>query len=357
MPIKKIGKERYLISIWYRSATGSRRRCERTVCGPRRVAEKVHDEIRNAVHLNGIAPAISPEVTMSVGDFLWSWHETWVKNNNKPSEIDGKAITIRVHLVPYFGYLALSEITAERVEAFKARQLQSYAPATVNLHLACLRKALACAVDWGKLDRNPMERVKFLATEGRTVYLESHEVQPFLDAVPAPWRQIVEFAIQTGLRKGELLALRWSDVDFGRNEIRVRHTLYRGKLQSPKTRASMRVIPMTSRVREILRSQRPEKGGGLRFVFEGKGGRPLSSSAPRRALDAANSGSGLDKRLTFHDLRHSFASLCVMGGMSLPALQGLLGHSTLKMVLRYAHVSDAHKRTEMNRVWDPACND
>ena len=158
-------------------------------------------------------------------------------------------------------------------------------------------------------------------------------------------------AIQTGLRKGELLALRWCDIDPERDEIRVRHTLYKGTLQSPKTKASLRSVPMTGRVREILAAMRPEDGGGLRFVFEGKDGLPMGASAHRCALGAANRGSGLDKHLTFHDLRHTFASISVMRKMSLPTLKGLLGHSTLKMVLRYAHVSDGHKRAEMDQVW------
>lgn len=355
--IRKLGRSKYKISVWHRSATGRRRRFERTVLGSRKEAEAVLAEVRNSIRLNGIAPKTTPDVSESVEEYLRSWFDEWVTTNNKPSEIDSKRSTIKNHLVPEFGDLALTEVTAEQVEAFKTKQLGKHKPATVRLHLACLRKALACAVDWGRLDRNPMAAVKFPSAEGREVYLEPDEVQAFVYAVPERWQPFFEVAIQTGLRKGELLALRWCDVDLHRGEIRVRHTLYQGKRQSPKTKASIRTLPMTPRVWEILGSQRPVEGGGRRYVFEGRDGLPLGASAPRRALEVANRGSGLDKRLRFHDLRHVFASLCVMGGMSLPTLQGLLGHSTIKMVLRYAHVSDGHKRTEMDRVWGPHCNE
>jgi len=356
MAIKMIAPGKYKITIWSKTQTGSRQKREITVLGSRRKADRLHAKLKNDQRLGATLSPAKQKRSPRFDDFVSEWFETWVKAHNKPSEVDSKDNTIRNHLIPAFKRYRLAEITTEIVERFKTRQIAKYSPSTVNIHLACLRKCLGFAVETGKLEHNPMLGIKFLPTEARESYLERHELHPFLDAVPERWRPLFEVAVYTGLRKGELLALRWCDVDLDSKEIRVRHTIYKGKLGSPKTKASQRTLPMNPRVYEVLSALRPEEGGGLRYVFENAAGGPLGPHAVRAPLNAATLACGLERPLRFHDLRHTFASHCVMAGMPLRTLQDLLGHSTLRMVMRYAHVSEDHKRDAVDQVWRAMSN-
>jgi len=304
MAIKMIAPGKYKITLWWTTETGCQQKREITVLGPRRKADRLHAELKNDLRLRGTLTPGKKKHSARFEDFVTGWFETWVKAHNKPSEVDSKDSTIRIHLVPYFKRYTLAEITTEIVEQFKSKQIAKYSPSTVNIHLACLRKCLGFAVETGRLERNPMQGIKFLRTEGRDTYLERHELRPFLDAVPTRWRPLFEVTVYTGLRKGELLALRWCDVDLDNREIRVRHNIYKGKLGTPKTKSSVRTIPMNPRVYEVLCSLRPDNGGGLRYVFGDATGGPLGPHATRKPLEIATRASGLQKRLRFHDLRH-----------------------------------------------------
>lgn len=141
----------------------------------------------------------------------------------------------------------------------------------------------------------------------------------------------------TGLRRGELIALRWRDVDFGRSSIRVSGSYANGQLTTPKSGRG-RVVPMVPEVAEALArlSQRGELVGNDDLVFAGDFGFHVDGSALRRRFVAACARAGL-RPIRFHDLRHTFGTLAVRGAESIVELQNWLGHAEVRTTMRYTH--------------------
>jgi integrase len=231
----------------------------------------------------------------------------------------------------------LADVTAARISAWKAERLaaknprtgEPYAAATINRPLATLRHLLRIAhEEWGVLSAAPRVRLE-REPEGRIRWLEPDEEVRLMDACRASRSPhlagIVTVAMETGMRRGELLGLTWDRVDFSRNVIRLEVT------KSGKRRE----VPMRQAVYNVL--------AGLPGEREGRVWRQRKI---RTAFDSAVVAAKLDD-FRFHDLRHHFASWFVMRGGSLQALKELLGHADLKMTLRYAHLAPEHLRSEM----------
>lgn len=209
------------------------------------------------------------------------------------------------------------------------------APSTTNRYLAALSKAMSDAVrEWHWLTDNPVRRVtKETEPQGRVRYLSIDERDRLLKACRASPLQelelIVLLALTTGMRKGELLGLRWPDVDLKRGQA-VLH-----KTKNSERRAVVLVDPVV----ELLRARAKVRRLDTDLVFpQASGDRPLE---PRdwfaKALAAAKI-----KDFRFHDLRHTAASYLAMSGATSAEIAAVLGHKTLAMVKRYSHLSDAH---------------
>ena len=208
--------------------------------------------------------------------------------------------------------------------------------ATVNRDLACLKTAFSKGIQWGLVLSNPVKMVKFYSEKdrARTRYLSPEEKAALLAVCSPELRRIVLVALKTGMRKSELLFLRWLDVDFGANLIKIR------KSKSGR----MRFIPLHPDVRRVL-NDLPVGGD---FVFTSSGREVLSVDGwVRTQFEAA-----LDKEeirnFKFHDLRHTFTSEMIMRGADLKTVSELLGHATTAMTERYSHLSPAHKNLAIN---------
>jgi hypothetical protein len=178
-----------------------------------------------------------------------------------------------------------------------------------------------------------------IEAHGDFQFLTFEETPRFLRAAAPEWRAFVTIALKTGLRVGELLALRWEDLDLVAGRLMVRRTLWRDQEGTPKG-GRTREVPLSDDAIAVLRAHRHLKGP---YVFcEGDGAR-LTHSRVKEVVPWTCSKAGLAKRLTTHDLRHTFASL-VMRGVALKAAQELLGHATIDMTMRYAHLSPDVKR-------------
>jgi len=201
--------------------------------------------------------------------------------------------------------------------------------AAINRPLALLRHLLALArEEWGALDAVPRIRLE-REPQGRVRWLEPHKEVRLLDACGKSKTKhlaaVVRVALETGLRRGELLDLTWDQVDMSRGLIRLADT----DTKSGRRRAG----PST---RSWWASGATEKVGSGRSATSA---RPSRTPWPRRSSTASTSTT----------LRHSFASWFVMRGGSLQALQAILGHQDIKMTLRYAHLAPDHLRSEMTR--------
>jgi integrase len=313
----------------------------------RRGAEQYERELRQAL-LNGTYGKEKKEVPT-----LEQFQErflTYSENNNKPSQVYAKRGILKNHLVPVFGKLRLDAIGLAEVEAYKAQKLkEKLTPKSVNNHLAVLHKLLAVAVESGDLAQLP--RIKMLrAAKPEFRFLTFDEADRFLAAATPEWAAMLTVALKTGLRIGELLALKWEDIDLVAGRLIVRRTLWSGQEGTPKGGRS-REVPLSTRAVEILKAHRHLKGP---YVFCGPGGERLTHSMVKTVVSRTCTRAGLAKRLGWHDLRHSFASHLVMRGVALKAVQELLGHATIDMTMRYAHLSPDVKRDAVHVLDTPS---
>ena len=268
-------------------------------------------------------------------EFAWRWFETYVKNNNKPSEIRTKEIALRVHLIPYFGKTKINEISNYQIEGYKAKQDRSrLCNKSINNHLTVLAKCLRTAQEWLELEKIPMIK-KLKVPAYKFDYLTKEDSELLLNQAHMPWRDIILVALKTGMRKGELMALHWEDINWETRIIAVKRSMYRGELTSTKSN-KIRYIPMIPEVYKCLYSRKTQKG----FVFADEQGGPFNRWRFDDTLYRICRQAGL-RKITWHVLRHTFASQLAMAGASIPSVQGLLGHSDIATTMRYAHLSSS----------------
>jgi integrase len=236
----------------------------------------------------------------------------------------------------------------ESLRAFRAasdrmepKMLPGASAATVNKDLNLISALFRWAIRAGHVDENPARKVERLSEKGRAreTYLTGAEARAFVEACPPALRPLVVTALNTGCRRGELLALAWRDVDMERREIVIN--------PANEKAGRGRVIPMTSalhRLLEALCSRRPLPAlDGSDRVFLGADGLPIGVGSLRgmweQAIEAAGDGISASKResLTFHCLRHTAASLMAAARIPLLDIARVLGHSTISVTMRYAH--------------------
>jgi integrase len=233
------------------------------------------------------------------------------------------------------GYSLLSDITPARIVECRDQLAKTRGNATVRRYLAVLSHAFSVAVqEWQWVNDNPFHRVsKPKEPRGRVRYLSDDERGRLLDACRVSRNTslytIVVLALSTGARRGELLSLHWSDVDFKRGILTFRET------KNGETRS----VPLTGYALDVLTRHAKVRRLDTTLVFpDDTGTQPASI---REAWKHAVKRAGIEN-FRFHDLRHSAASYLAMNGASLAEIAEILGHRTLAMVKRYAHLSEAH---------------
>jgi len=276
-----------------------------------------------------------PEVTFS--DLAKQYTE-WCKANNRA--VDTKMIRVR-HLQDFFKDKLLTDITSWHVEKYKAERKKVVSESTVNKELTVLRHMMNKAIEWGYLQENPLKNVRwFREKRGRLRFLSAHEIAALLRECSKWLRPIVLFALNTGMRRGEIMSLTWDCVDFEAKVIYVTET----------KSGDMRVIPMNQVSETILRDLREQAGRDQKYVFVNPTtGRPWVNI--RKPFMEACKAAGISD-CTFHTLRHTFASQLVMKGIDLKTVSELLGHKNIQMTMRYAHLSPDHKRLSVESIQD-----
>lgn len=266
-------------------------------------------------------------------EFAWMWFETYVKPSNKYSEMRGKRIILIKHLLPHFGKTPINEITNLQVEQFKAKKTQEgLTNKSINNYLGVFRKCLSDAVEWEKLEKVPkIKRLK--ARPAEFDFLTPEESRQLLNHAKGIWHEMILLALKTGLRYGELRALKWEDINWDAKILTVNRTIYRGVIDSPKSNKA-RPVPLIREVYLMLEKRKKKNG----YIFADENGKILEENKPRRALWKACESDGL-RRVGWHKLRHSFASHLVMAGASIKSVQDLLGHREIQTTMRYAHLT------------------
>lgn len=289
---------------------------------------------------------IKKEQKIKFEDMAQMYLDIHAKPNKKSCHSDEDLIKT---LSRFFAGKYLYEITPMAVEQFKAERAKEVSPATVNRALACLKCMFNKAIEWSKAEVNPVKKVKlFKENNIRVRYLEKEEIKRLIDNASAHLKPILIVALNTGLRKGEILNLKWTDLDFKNNIIYIRES----------KSGERREVPMNMLVRRTLIAVR--KHPDSPYVFCNANGENYAN-VRKSFFTACKKSSIINFR--FHDLRHTFASHLVMGGVDLNTVRELLGHKSLEMTLRYSHLSPDHKQRavanlsrQMDTFWTPERN-
>lgn len=267
----------------------------------------------------------------------------YCKDNNRESTYRRKIGIISNHLLRAFGSRTIDEISVYDVEIYKKMRRKKVTPASVNRELACLKHMFSMALLWSDLSVNNIRLTKnFKEPPGRMRYLMEDEEEFLLSECSNYLKPIVVSAIETGMRKGEILNLQWSALD-----------LVNGLIRIEKTKNNEgRIIPISGRLYDTLIAMGPKVGKQYIFAHEnGKQYRDIKdgfSNALKRA--------GIED-FRFHDLRHTFASRLLMKGVDSRIIQALLGQKSQIMTARYTHVPLKTLRQAVDRLQESEYNE
>ncbi len=264
---------------------------------------------------------------------------------NKASGVANKKAMLRLHLLPAFGKLRLDKIDERKIDAYKVEKLEHITPRgntmdpqTINLHL--LGRMLRVARKWKLIAEVPdigMLKVRKASFD----FLDFEETEQFLSyaAEHMPeWYPYVLVAVRTGLRVGEMVALRWrEDIDLDRARLRVQQSYSRKDGFTTPKNDKARELPLAWDACEVLRDHRSRVTGEL--VFPGVDGSVMNDHATSYAIGKIAERSGL-RRIHNHVLRHTFASHAVMRGVPMRQVQEWLGHGSIVVTMRYAHLAE-----------------
>lgn len=284
--------------------------------------------------------------------------EQWLKSVEprlKPSTYATYKTCAEKHLVPRFGSLRLDEIGPTHVDAMKNELWEKYSPRTANKVRVVLSTMFNDAMALGLLEANPVPRTRPVREERREMQVYSaEEVRQLLAACESPLREMVLVAVTTGLRQGELLGLRWMDVDFDAGVFYIKQTWNKqfgfGK---PKTKAAERAVVVP---RETLDALSPGKGEDLVFSDEGN---PWDSSALLRDMFYPACERAGIKKIRWHDLRHTYAALSILNGENLKYISEQMGHTSIVITMdSYGHLYPAARMGAASRlsnlIFDPS---
>jgi integrase len=276
----------------------------------------------------------------------------------KPSTIEAYSYWLRIHIVDYFGPMPVDEITRDDVRGFAVQlERKGLAPKSRANGLGTLHSLIEFAIDEGwTTGENPVKRVEkpsLAETDPDVHFLDAEEIEALLRAVPDDVLGRVErvmylTAAMTGMRQGELLGLRWRDVDWTAQRIRVRRNYVRGEFGTPKSKRSSRSVPLASRVAaelERLFQDSPHKGDDQLVFPHPLTGNPIDRSKLLKRFKAALRRAEV-RDVRFHDLRHTFGTRMAARGVPMRVLQELMGHRDFKTTLIYADYAPSEREAE-----------
>lgn len=360
--ITKRGKNSYTIvlSKGYDPVTGKRLQQWISVKGTKKDAERRLSEL---LHQMDTGTLIKPgKVTLA--EFLDRWLHDYAWPNLSPRTVEGYEHIIERHIVPSLGSIPLARVKPEHIQRYYSEKLTSgridgrggLSPRTVRHHHVTLHDAFQNGVRWGLLARNPADAVEppsFQSPEIRT--LDEENIATFLEAARStPYYPLFYLALYTGMRRSEILALRWSDVDLYLCQISVVRTLHHlrdGSLvfRAPKTAKSRRLVALPPSATLVLRDHQERQRADYAMlgriledddlVFSRPDGSPLLPGTVTHAWVTLARRVGLNG-IRLHDARHSHASLMLKQGIHPKVVQERLGHASIQITLdTYSHVS------------------
>src|SRR3989440_1802729 len=350
---------------WVAEITLTTGKRKKAYCKTKQEAERKRNEMLRELERGMLATG--PQ--RKLGEYIQDWLENTHKSKLRLSVYLNYRKHVK-HIVAGLGDIWLQKLTPQQVQGFLSKKLsEGLSPKYVREMLGVLSLALNNAVKWGYLLRNVCE----LVTRPR---IPKHEIAPLTLDQARRFRQhiqghrfevLITMAVVTGMRRGELLSLRWSDIDFQRNILQVLHTVDRfaghGYVEGePKSAAGVRSIRLPGFLADMLKQHRVQqlvrKSGSKTWeerdlVFPNSRGGYLHPNHLGEAFRALLEEAGLPA-IRFHDLRHSAATILLSMGGNIKVIQEMLGHSDISITLRvYGHLLPSMQQEAVDK-WEGA---
>ncbi len=316
---------------WIIDFTYKNQRVRRVVGESRRNAEAVMIRIKNDILMNkyGIA---RPKKAILFETFAKDYLKLHSKQNKQSCSRDEYSL---IPLKRFFKGKNLSDITVELIEKYKVKRREVVSPATVNRELACLKTMFSKAIEWEKVETNPVKKIKMYKEDNvKEWILTNDEIKRLIETASSHLKPILMIALNTGMRRNEILSLKWENVNMSKGYILIENS------KSGKPRK----IPMNLLVREAFRNiERVSE-----FVFyNSKTNNYIKDikTAFKSACERAEI-----KELRLHDLRHTSATKMIEAGVDLVTVSKILGHSSIQMTMRYAHPTPENMQRAVNKL-------
>jgi len=334
--------------------------------GDRRKAKQISKEIERRLASNEFRMEKAP----TLEEYSKKWLEGYSRNVNKESTYESNRALLVNHILPEFGSRRIDQIKRGEFKDFLLKKMESHSVSTVKNIKACLSSIFNYARDDELLNANPLSRLRIFPKQDikRGVdRLTAGELTLFLETAEKHFPGYYPFFLllsKTGMRLGETIALRWTDIDFNSHLIHVRQNIVRGRVTTPKSK-QVRKVDISDHLEEVLKllkHQRKEeklKYGWQEIpepVFFNGNLKPYDINNLRkriffRVLDKA----GL-RRIRIHDLRHTYASILLENGASPVYVKEQLGHHSIKITVDlYGHFIPGANRDSVNKLDQLTC--
>jgi len=304
-----------------------------------------------------------PRPGILLGDWLDLWYQSYKKPNLRPNTQISYERRIYQHIIPTLGNIQMDKLTANDIQQFYARLKQGgrlirtelygegLTDQTIRGIHTTLHAALDKAVSERLLLRNPADGCRLPSAKAREMQvLTPEEIQRLLiQAKEDGCYELLLLELSTGLRRGEICALQWNDLNLRTGELRIERQVHRVKgelvVSSPKTKASNRSIILPAPVLSVLRAYKSTETSRWMFPSPINEDSPRDPAAVRKRLQIVLERAEC-KKVRFHDLRHVFCTACLEHGMDVKTLSTIIGHVSSSTTLNvYAHVTDKMRRT------------
>ncbi len=331
--------------------TGKRRYHNKTIHGTKKDAQAYLNRVLRDKDMGGL---VEPSKVM-LNEYLDQWLEASVKPRVRPRTFDSYLESLRLYIRPGLGQRRLSEVTPLDIQTiYSGLTERGLSARTVRYAHSLLRQALEQAVQWQMLQQNPAQRVDLPRQRREEMRaLSPQEARQFLEAVAGTrYGALFEVLLTTGLRPGEALGLKWTDVDLeeaGRLTVQRAYAPGRG-FEEPKTPRARRTVPLPASTVQTLRRHRKQQAedrlkAGPKYednglLFTGENGRPVHyRNLVRRHFKPLLKEAGLPETLRLYDLRHSCATILLAAGENPKIVSERLGHASVTLTLdTYSHV-------------------
>lgn len=363
--IIKRAKDSYsiVVSLGKDPTTSKYKQLWESVRGTKKDADKRLAELLHQLDNGGF---VRPGKT-TLAEFLVSWLEDYARPNLAPRSFERYQGVVAKHLTPALGNISLTRLRPEHLQkSYSAMLNEGLSARTVKFHHAVIHKALQTAVKWGLVSRNVADGVDVpRARPSEMQTWDEDDIARFLESAKSgPYYALFYTALFTGMRRSELLALRWQDVDFAFSQVYVNRSLHHLKdgnyvFTQPKSARSRRTIALPPSAiltlkghKERQEAMRAMLGLPLKdddLVFSSLEGHPLRPNTITRAWTMLAARCGV-KVIRLHDARHTHASLMLKQGVHPKIVQERLGHASIGMTLDiYSHVAPGLQQAAAER--------